>query len=109
MGRDAGYITADLKVGSTMYMGVCRLPGVDRVHRRLDVRCFSEHQYAFGMLYFTGPKQLSIRMRLRAIELGMTLNECSLFNAQTKEKIPASCERDVFKALEMEYVEPTRR
>lgn len=107
--RDRGYITGDLMVGSARYMGVCRLPGPEQLHRRLDVRCFHADNYAFGTLYFTGPKLLSIRLRVRANDLGMTLNEYGLTRKGTREGIVASTEREIFEALDLEYVEPTKR
>lgn len=36
--RDLGYVTDDLAAGNTKYMGVCKLPGPDRLRRRIDVR-----------------------------------------------------------------------
>jgi len=106
--KDIGYITGDI-VNGFKYMGVCRLPGPGKLHRRLDVRCFPAHQAAFGTLYFTGSKWLSIRLRRRAIELGMTLNEYSLVNSKTGETVSATTEREIFEALGMTYLEPTER
>ena len=31
----------------------CRLPGLDRLHRRLDIRCMPEDQYHFGIVAAT--------------------------------------------------------
>jgi len=42
--RDAGLLTADLASGSSKYMGVCKLPGEGRLHRRIDVRCIPYDQ-----------------------------------------------------------------
>nr|QDO16408.1 DNA polymerase beta [Lingulodinium polyedra] len=107
--REAGYLTDDLAAGNTKYMGACRLPGPGRLHRRLDVRCLPADQFHFGTLYFTGSASLSIRLRMRAIELGMTLSEYGLERKDTGERIAANSEKEVFEALGMEYLEPHER
>lgn len=107
--RDCNYLTDDLAAGNTKYMGVCRLPGVDRLHRRIDIRCIRHDQFHFGTLYFTGSAALSVRLRMRAIELGLRLSEYSLENQATKEQVPAESERDIFRALGVDYLEPHER
>eukprot|EP00927_Polykrikos_kofoidii_P015346 TRINITY_DN16809_c0_g2_i1.p1 TRINITY_DN16809_c0_g2~~TRINITY_DN16809_c0_g2_i1.p1 ORF type:complete len:544 (+),score=109.38 TRINITY_DN16809_c0_g2_i1:83-1714(+) len=106
--REVGYITDDLTSGATKYMGVCRLPG-SALHRRIDIRCVPSDQYHYGTLYFTGSSSLSVRLRMKAIELGMTLNEYCLEIHATGEQVKVSCERDIFGALEVDYLEPTHR
>ncbi|CAE7237305.1 unnamed protein product, partial [Symbiodinium sp. KB8] len=56
------------------------------------------------MLYFTGSAALGVKMRLKAIELGLTLSEYGLENRKTGEKVKASCEQDIFSALGMSYL-----
>mmetsp|Transcript_142626 Transcript_142626/g.248705 ORF Transcript_142626/g.248705 Transcript_142626/m.248705 type:complete len:471 (-) Transcript_142626:81-1493(-) len=107
--RDASYITDDLAAGSTKYMGACRLPGHGHLHRRIDVRCVPSDQFCFGSLYFTGSATLSVRLRMRAIELGMTLSEYGLENKESGEKVVCATEEDVFKALGWRYLEPWER
>ncbi|CAE7265920.1 Polb, partial [Symbiodinium necroappetens] len=97
--KHGGYVTADLAFGNTKFMGVCRLSGDERLHRRLDIRCLPNDQYHFGMLYFTGSAALGVKMRLKAIELGLTLSEYGLENRKTGEKVKASCEQDIFRCL----------
>lgn len=107
--RDAAYVTGDLAAGSTKYMGVCRLDGAGRRHRRLDIRCVPADQYHFATLYFTGCAALSVRLRLKAIELGMTLNEYGCASKTTDKSVSATSEKDIFDALGIEYLLPTQR
>ncbi|CAJ1378951.1 unnamed protein product [Effrenium voratum] len=107
--KRAGYVTGDLAFGNTKFMGICRLPGAERLHRRLDIRCVPYDQYHFGMLYFTGSAALSVKMRLKAIEMGLTLSEYGLENKLTGEKVLANSEEDIFRALGMPYLAPTER
>ncbi|CAE7594630.1 polb [Symbiodinium pilosum] len=97
--KTSGYVTADLAFGNTKFMGVCRLSGEDRLHRRLDIRCLPKDQYHFGMLYFTGSAALGVKMRLKAIEMGLTLSEYGLENRRTGEKVAANSEKDIFRTL----------
>lgn len=107
--RNLSYITDDLAAGNTKYMGVCKLVGPDRMHRRIDIRCIRYDQFHFGTLYFTGSAALSVRLRMKAIELGMKLSEYSLESTETKETVHADSERDIFKALGVDYLEPHQR
>lgn len=104
----AGYLIADLALGEKKYMGVCKLPGY-AVHRRIDIRCLPSDQFHFGTLYFTGSKELNVRMRLQASQLGLTLSEYSLTRRGTGDKVAANSEKDIFQALGMEYLEPHDR
>eukprot|EP00435_Cladocopium_sp_Y103_P063601 s176_g25.t1 len=61
------------------------------------------------MLYFTGSAALSVKMRLKAIEMGLTLSEYGLENKVTGEKVTARSEEEIFRALGMEYLEPWQR
>jgi DNA polymerase lambda len=36
------------------YMGVCRLPGPGRLHRRLDIIVVPYGEFACSLMYFTG-------------------------------------------------------
>src|SRR5262249_38679852 len=66
-----------------------------------------DKDFAYGLLYFTGSKEHNIRLRQRAIDRGLSLNEYALANE--KKSIPAKTEADIYKALGMEYVPPEMR
>jgi DNA polymerase (family 10) len=79
----------------------------DKVTLNADLRVVDDEHFAYGLLYFTGCKEHNIRLRQRAIDRGLTLNEYSLANA--KKSIPAKTEADIYAALWMEYVPPELR
>lgn len=79
----------------------------EKVTLNADLRILDDAQFAYGLLYFTGSKAHSIRLRQRAIDLGLSLNEYALANAI--KSIPAKTEADIYKALGMEYVPPELR
>lgn len=107
------HITVD---GHTKYMGVCKLN--ECPYRRIDIRFISYNSFAPALLYFTGSADLNKKMRLEAITKGMKLNEYGLYKGVFDkklnkevfdEKLNTPTEEDIFKFLEMEYLEPTKR
>jgi DNA polymerase (family 10) len=72
-----------------------------------DLRVVSDAQFAFALNYFTGSKEHNVAMRQRAIQYGLKLNEYELAGA--KKSIACREESDLYKALDLDYVEPELR
>jgi DNA polymerase (family 10) len=79
----------------------------ERVMLQADLRVVSDEQYPFALHYFTGSKEHNIRMRQRAIDRGLTLNEYALAN-ETKS-VACKTEEDIFAALELPFIPPELR
>lgn len=94
--------------GAKKYMGVCRIEKSPYA-RRIDIRCVDYSAYYTGLLYFTGSKNFNILVRKKALENGYSLNEYSLTNKETDEKVILQSEKELFDILDMEYVKPTDR
>ena len=82
--------------------------------RRVDFLYASPEEYPFSILYFTGSKIFNTIQRQRALKLGYTLNEHGLYhieNGKKTDKVDKTfdSERDIFKFLGMEYIEPPNR
>ncbi len=79
-----------------------------------DLRVVKNPEYPFALNYFTGSKEHNIIMRQRALARGWTLNEYRL-GPDEKPKVPPqpvppiSEERDLYRALGLDYVEPELR
>lgn len=78
-----------------------------KVTLQADLRVVSDEQFPFAMHYFTGSKEHNIRMRQRAIDRGLTLNEYALANETTS--VPCKTEEDIFAALGLPYIPPEMR
>ena len=78
-----------------------------RVLINADLRVVSDAQFPFALNYFTGSKEHNVRLRQRAIDYGLKLNEYEL--AGEKKSIPCKEEADIYKALDLAYVEPEMR
>lgn len=120
--KSAGFLTDDLTFAENgehrKYLGVCKLPGENTKHRRLDIIVVPYNEWACSLLYFTGSDYFNRSMRLLAKNNGMSLSEHSLNTGVVRkggEKIfegtplPVFSEKDVFDYLGLEYREPRER
>ncbi len=79
--------------------------GREKVVLNADLRVVTDEQFPVTILHFTGSKEHNIRLRQRAIERGLSLNEYAL-TGWTK-KLPD--EAAVYKALDLVWVPPELR
>ena len=120
--KSSGFLTDDLTLSDIgehrKYLGVCKLPGENTKHRRLDIIVVPYNEWACSLLYFTGSDYFNRSMRLLAKKNGMSLSEHSLNKGVIRkgsEKIfegtplPVFTEKDVFDYLGLEYREPHER
>lgn len=96
--------------GKTKYMGICKLVSRSK-GRRIDIRFMPYKCKASALLYFTGSGNFNKNMRLDAKKKGYLINEYGLFKISKKENklIETEKEEDIFKELDMEYIEPQNR
>ncbi len=84
--------------------------GAGREHRILmnaDLRVVDDKQFPYALLYFTGSKDHNVRLRGRAQEYGLKLNEYEL--AGDSRKVRCKDEADIYKALDLDYIPPELR
>lgn len=77
-----------------------------------DLRVIKNPEYPFALNYFTGSKEHNIVMRQRALARGWTLNEYRLGpveGSKSEPPPPIHEERDLYRALGLDYVEPELR
>lgn len=79
---------------------------------KIDVfRSPKKYQYAM-LLYGTGSKKFNIKMRSAAKRHGFLLNQHGLFTLPVKQKqtpITVSSEKDIFKKINIPYIQPSKR
>jgi DNA polymerase beta len=90
----------------TKYMGYCKYK--NKPVRRIDIRFVPYDSYYTAILYFTGAKDFNRQMRSVALAHGYTLNEYRLLDNNNKP-FRVNSEKDIFDALNMEYVSPEFR
>ena len=76
-----------------------------------DLRVVKNGEYPFALNYFTGSKEHNITMRQRALARGWTLNEYRLAPLENPKSDPPPIydERGLYRALDLDYVEPELR
>jgi DNA polymerase (family 10) len=82
-------------------------PGGTRIIMNVDLRVVSYEQFPFALNYFTGSKEHNVQMRQRAIERGLKLNEYAL--AGEHKNVRCKDEAELYRALDLDYVEPVLR
>jgi DNA polymerase (family 10) len=76
---------------------------------QVDLRVIDASSYGSALQYFTGSKEHNIKLRKIAKKKNWKLNEYGLFNNITDEKIAGDDEKNIYKTLELEYIEPELR
>tara|TARA_B100000963_G_scaffold359069_1_gene385323 strand:+ start:7986 stop:9812 length:1827 start_codon:yes stop_codon:yes gene_type:complete len=105
-----GYLYETLAKGAKKYFGMGKLPEC-LTFRRIDIMITKPQEYPFAVLYFTGSKEFNTLMRQHALDRGLSMNEYSLKDVNTKEPVDHvfQTERDIFDYLEYTYVDPWKR
>lgn len=105
-----GYLYETLAKGSKKYFGMGKLHDC-LTFRRIDIMITKPQEYPFAVLYFTGSKDFNTLMRQHALDRGLSMNEYSLKDINTKEPVNHNfeTEKDIFNYLEYKYVEPWNR
>ncbi|HEX8914536.1 MAG TPA: DNA polymerase/3'-5' exonuclease PolX [Humisphaera sp.] len=89
---------------------------------QVDLRIVPQEHFGAALLYFTGSKEHNVRIRGRALDMGLTLNEWGLYKLAEYDKaekktgeaphvkpVASRTEADVYKKLGLAYVEPEMR
>jgi DNA polymerase beta len=109
----SGYIIEKLALGNNKFMGLCKL-SPELPARRIDILIADPSHYYFALLYFTGSYSFNIHMRKIALKRGLSLSEYGFKDISNSKIIIDTSdiihsEEDIFKYLEMTYVEPSKR
>lgn len=120
---EIGFFTDNLTIHNDpesccKYLGVCKLPGEGRKHRRIDIFVVPYSEFPLALLHFTGSAHYNRSLRSKADKLGMSLSEHSLNTGVIRKNgvkvfngtpLPVFSEEDVFKYLDVKYREPKDR
>ena len=99
-----------LALGPKKYNGLAIIQSCI-IYRRIDIMYTTPDEYPFAILYFTGSMEFNAKMRGLTLEKGLSMNEYSLKDSNTKKVIDHkfNVEKDIFDYLGMKWVEPTDR
>ncbi len=105
---------------------------------QVDLRMIPDEHFGAALLYFTGSKEHGVKLRQRALDMGMTLNEWGLYKIEKSAKsksddadaprpksggrveketghapkakpVASATEADVYEALDLQFIEPELR
>ena len=76
---------------------------------QVDVRMLEPDSFGAALQYFTGSKSHNVALRDRAKRLGYKLSEYGLFCIADGRKMAGRTEEEVYKMLELSYIEPELR
>ena len=80
-----------------------------------DLRVVPSEQFYFALHHFTGSKDHNVRMRQKALTIGLSLSEWGLRpeeekdSSRSKGMVEAHSEEDIFKTLGLAYIPPSLR
>jgi DNA polymerase (family 10) len=76
---------------------------------QVDVRVVAEHQLGAALLYFTGSKSHNVKLRVRALARGLTLNEYALSELEGGKVVASETEEEIYSALGLPFIPPVLR
>jgi DNA polymerase (family X) len=82
---------------------------VTRRGMQVDLRVVDKHQLGAALLYFTGSKGHNIKLRMRALARGLTLNEYGLAEVEGGKVVASETEEAIYAALGLPWVPPVLR
>ena len=100
-------ITDTLSMRKEKFMGIAHCPSCCMPHFRFDIEFLPEAEWASGLLYFTGSKELNVSMRLEAKRAGYKLNQHGLYKGT--KRLNTATEEGIFALLRLEYIKPMFR
>ncbi len=76
---------------------------------QVDLRVVEKHQLGAALLYFTGSKGHNIKLRMRALSRGLTLNEYGLSELEGGKVVASETEAEIYAALGLPWIPPVLR
>jgi DNA polymerase (family 10) len=76
---------------------------------QIDLRVVQARQLGAAQLYFTGSKGHNIKLRMRALARGWTLNEYALSEIEGGKVVASETEEQIYQALGLPWIPPVLR
>lgn len=76
---------------------------------QVDLRAVEPVAFGAALQYFTGSQAHNVKIRARAVRMGLRLSEYGVFRVDDDTRIASETEADVYEALEMLWIPPTMR
>ncbi len=76
---------------------------------QVDIRLVNDYEYGAALLYFTGSKEHTIKLRTIARERGYKINEYGIFSVANNKRLAVSTKEEMYRFLHMKYIPPEKR
>lgn len=76
---------------------------------QVDLRVVEKYQLGAALLYFTGSKGHNIKLRMRALARGLSLNEYGLAELEGGKVVASESEAEIYAALGLPWIPPVLR
>lgn len=96
-------------VDRVLVRGDTKTSVITRRGTQVDVRVVQQEQLGAAMLYFTGSKAHNVKLRMRALARGWTLNEYALTEQATGKVVAQKTEEEIYAALGLPFIPPVLR
>lgn len=96
-------------VDRVLVRGAAKTSVVTHRGTQVDVRVVQAHQLGAAKLYFTGSKGHNIKLRMRALARGWTLNEYALSEIEGGKVVASETEEQIYEALGLVWIPPVLR
>jgi DNA polymerase (family 10) len=96
-------------VDRVLVRGDAKTSVVTRRGTQVDLRVVKEKELGAARLYFTGSKGHNIKLRMRALTRGWTLNEYALSEVEGGRVIASETEEQIYEALGLPWIPPVLR
>ena len=96
------------KLGTLKLKGDKLIRLITKDNAQVDIYIATKENYEPLLLIRTGSKEHNVKLTTRALSMNMQLTANGLIDKKTG-KIIATSEKDIFKALKMNYIEPEKR
>jgi DNA polymerase (family X) len=98
-----------LVVDRVLVRGDAKTSVVTHRGTQIDVRVVAPHQLGAAKLYFTGSKAHNVKLRVRALARGLTLNEYALSEIEGGRVVASETEEEIYAALGLPFIPPVLR
>jgi len=96
-------------VERVLVRGAAKTSVVTHRGTQIDLRVVEAHQLGAARLYFTGSKGHNIKLRMRALSRGWTLNEYALSEIEGGKVVASETEEQIYEALGLPWIAPVLR
>lgn len=80
-----------------------------KTNAQVDIRLINNYEYGAALLYFTGSREHTIKLRARAKKRGYRMNEYGIFDVQTGKRLAGETEEEMYHFLGLRYISPETR